>query len=77
MNDTSPRIEEMINQIYLKKTGEEKILIALKMFETARDIVISSLPNDLSDKELKKELFLRFYGDEFDDIIQEKIYRRL
>ncbi|MBV6421036.1 MAG: hypothetical protein DAHOPDDO_02305 [Ignavibacteriaceae bacterium] len=77
MNDTSPRIEEMINQIYLKKTGEEKILIALKMFETARDIVISSLPNDLSDKELKKELFLRFYGDEFDDVIQEKIYRRL
>ncbi|GIK61980.1 MAG: hypothetical protein HND39_07530 [Ignavibacteriota bacterium] len=77
MNDTSPRIEEMINQIYLKKTGEEKILIALKMFETARDIVISSLPKDLSDKELKKELFLRFYGDEFDDIIQEKIYRRL
>ncbi|MCC7093234.1 MAG: hypothetical protein IT277_03480 [Ignavibacteriaceae bacterium] len=67
----------MINQIYLKKTGEEKILIALKMFETARDIVISSLPKDLSDKELKKELFLRFYGDEFDDIIQEKIYRRL
>lgn len=77
MNDTSPRIEEMINQIYLKKTGEEKILIALKMFETARDIVISSLPKDLSDKELKKELFLRFYGDEFDDVIQEKIYRRL
>lgn len=77
MNDTSPRIEEMINQVYLKKTGEEKILIALKMFETARDIVISSLPNDLSDKELKKELFLRFYGDEFDDVIQEKIYRRL
>jgi len=77
MNDTAPEIQDMIDDIYKNKTGEEKLLIALSMFETARELVISSLPNNLSDKELRKELFLRFYGDDFSINEKEKILTNL
>ncbi len=60
MKDTSFEIQKKIDEIYKNKSGEEKLLIALSMFETARELVISSLPNNLSDKELRKALFLRF-----------------
>jgi len=77
MSDTTFEIENKLNQTYFSKSGEEKLLIALKMFETARDIVLSSLPKNLSDNERRKELFLRFYGNEFDELTKEKILERL
>ncbi len=77
MNDTTPEIQEKINEIYKNKSGEEKLLIALSMFETARELVISSLPNNLSEKELRKELFLRFYGNDFAVDEKEKILANL
>ncbi len=76
MNDTVPEIENKLKQIYLGKTGEEKLLIALQMFETARKIVVSSLPENISDEEVRKELFLRFYGNDFDDSLKEEILSR-
>jgi len=73
VKDTSFEIQKKIDEIYKNKSGEEKLLIALSMFETARELVISSLPNNLSDKELRKELFLRFYGNDFTVNEKEKI----
>jgi len=77
MNDTSPVIQNKLNEIYRNKSGEEKLLIALKMFETARDIVLSSLPENLSDTQIRKELFLRFYGNDFNESLKEEILNRL
>ena len=77
MNDTTPEIQEKIDYIYRNKPGEEKLLIALSMFETARELVISSLPNNLSEKELRRELFLRFYGNDFSKSEKEKILKNL
>ena len=77
MNDTTPEIRDKIDDIYKNKSREEKLLIALSMFETARQLVISSLPNNLSDKELQKELFLRFYGNDFSINEKEKILASL
>jgi hypothetical protein len=73
MNDTTPEIENKLNQIYLSKSGEEKLLIALQMFETAKKIVISSMPKNLSDSDFRRELFLRFYGDDFSKKERENI----
>ncbi len=73
MNDTAPEIQDKIDTIYKNKSGEEKLLIALSMFETARELVISSLPNNLSERELRKALFLRFYGSDFSVKEKERI----
>ena len=77
MNDTSLEIEEKLDEIYQGKSGEEKLLIALRMFETARELVISSLPKNLSNKDIRREIFLRFYGDEFGDREKAEILKRL
>ncbi len=77
MSDTAPEIQDKIDDIYKNKTGEEKLLIALSMFETARELVISSLPKNLSEKELRKALFLRFYGNDFSREEKEKILSNL
>ncbi|MCH7723044.1 MAG: hypothetical protein IIA49_02140 [Bacteroidetes bacterium] len=77
MKDTSFEIQKKIDEIYKNKSGEEKLLIALSMFETARELVISSLPNNLSERELRKALFLRFYGNDFSVNEKEKILTNL
>ena len=77
MNDTIPEIQDKIDDIYKNKTGEEKLLIALSMFETARELVISSVPKNLSERELRKVLFLRFYENDFSREEKEKILSNL
>jgi hypothetical protein len=64
MNDTSSEIEALLTARYAAMTGSERALMALQMFETARQIVLSSLDPNLSEHERRRELCRRFYGDE-------------
>jgi len=64
MNDTSPETEAFLQQRYAAMTGSERLLMALQMFDTARQIVLSSLDPNLGEYERRRELFRRFYGDE-------------
>jgi hypothetical protein len=64
MNDTSPEIEAFLNARYAAMTGSERALMALQMFETAQQIVLSSLAPGLSESERQRELCRRFCGDE-------------
>ena len=63
-SDTSPKIEAMVNERYKQMTPDERVRIAASMFDTARAIVLSSLPSNLSPKERRLALVRRFYGDE-------------
>jgi len=65
MNDTLPEAQKYLDELYKKFSGEEKIIMASGMYDAARDIIISSLPPNLSRKEMLTELFLRFYKDDF------------
>ena len=64
MNDTSPEIEALLKARYAAMTGSERALMAMQMFETAQQIVLSSLDPGLSEIERRRELCRRFYGDE-------------
>lgn len=64
MNDTSPKIEAMIRERYKQMTPDERVRIAASMFETARAIVLSSLPPNLSRREQRLALARRFYAGE-------------
>lgn len=64
MNDTSPKMKAMIRDRYRQMTPDERVQIAAGMFETARAIVISSLPKDLSRRDLRLAVARRLYGDE-------------
>ena len=64
MNDSNPAIESLLAERFAAMTGAERMLMALQMFETAQQIVLSSLDPDLSEAGRRRELVRRFYGDE-------------
>ena len=63
MRDTTPEIERLMRERYQAMSGEERFLIGIRMFDLARAIVVSSLPSDLPDDQLRRELCRRFYGE--------------
>lgn len=62
MTDTSQEITELIRQKLMAKSGEERFLMGVRMFDAARAMVMASLPSGLSNDELKQQLFQRLYG---------------
>ena len=64
MNDTSPEVEALLKARYSAMTGSERALMALQMFETAQQIVLSSLDPGLSESQRRRELCRRFYGED-------------
>lgn len=77
MNDTSPEVSELQLKMLLDLTGEARFLMGLSMNRTAREIVLSSLPDSLTGAEKRVALFLRYYGDDFDEQEREKIIESL
>ena len=73
MNDTDQKIQKMLDERYQKMTGEERLKIGFSMYDTARAIVLSSLPQDLTSEERTVQLFLRFYEHDFSSEEKEKI----
>lgn len=65
--DTTREIEELQNKLWMKRTVEERAKFMFGMFATARKAVIASLPKDLSEKEFKRQLYFRTYGEHLPD----------
>lgn len=63
LNDTTKEIEDLQNELWMKRTPQERARFASAMFAAARDAIISSLPEDLSEQEFKKQLYYRTYGE--------------
>ncbi len=63
LKDTTREIEEMQNDLWMKRTPQERARFASAMFAAARDTIIASLPKNLSEREFKKQLFERTYGE--------------
>ena len=76
MNDTPPEIDQMIRENFLKKTPQERFKIGCEMYDTSRYLVRWAILKEnpqISEVELRQQLFLRFYGDEFSAEEKEKI----
>lgn len=70
--DTTREIEELQNELWMKRSVTERAEFMFGMFATARRVLIASLPKDLSEQEFKRQLYFRTYGeplpeDFFDD----------
>lgn len=63
MNDTSPEIERMVRERYAAMQPIERFLIGVSMFESARAIILASLPAGLSPVELRRRLCERLYPE--------------
>ncbi len=45
-------------------SGSDRIQMGARMFDAARDMVLASLPTGLSERERKRFLFQRIYGED-------------
>ncbi len=76
MFDTHPEIAVRFRDLMMSKTGQERLLMGCSMYETAKQIVRSAIYNSrpgITDAELKREIFLRFYGQEFNEADKKKM----
>jgi hypothetical protein len=66
MTDTLPEIERIMRDKLMARSGEERFVMGAQMFDSAREMVKASLPQDLSEPEQRRQLFKRIYGKELD-----------
>lgn len=64
MNDTSHKVAAMVDKWYEDAGPEKRMQIASEMYDTARLIILSSLPEGLSPYERRLAYIERMYGDE-------------
>ena len=80
MKDTSEEFEVIFRNMIMKRSPEERLLMGSSMFDTAKQIVRSSIMEQypkILPKEMKEKIFLRFYGMEFSESEKKKILSAL
>ena len=76
MNDTPPEMARKYRTMLLQRSGAERLKMASSMFATARTLIVASLREkdpSASPAAIRRALFLRFYGADFDAPTREKI----
>ena len=80
MNDTAPEIEAIFEQMMMNKSGQERLQMGFSMFNMARRQVTAAIRKNKPDAdaiEIRREIFLRFYGNDFSQEEQKKILNRI
>ena len=76
MKDTPPEMDARYQDLLMQRSGEERLMMGCAMRETARALVEASIREQYPQATLetiRKGLFLRFYGHEFDADSRTKI----
>jgi hypothetical protein len=78
MNDTSPDMAAKVQALYMQRSGEERMRMCLDMFDFARQLMIANLKaQGFEGAELRKQIFLRTYRDDFPQDVLDKIGRKI
>ncbi len=80
MNDTHPDVAIRFRELMMRKSGEQRLLMGCSMYDAAKQIVLSAIHNrqpEITDAEIKREIFLRFYGQEFSRAERDKFFSAL
>jgi hypothetical protein len=76
MNDTTPDMTKKMCEMIQKKTPAERLKMGWSMYETSKQMVTRAILKSnptISDSDLRQELFLKFYFNDFDSEKQKKI----
>ncbi len=80
MFDTHPEIAVRYRELMMRKSGQQRVVMGCSMYDTAKQIVRSAIYNSrpgITEAEMKKEIFLRFYGQDFSQAEKEKFLSSL
>lgn len=61
--DTTRETEELQNELWMRRSIQERAKFMFGMFATARRVIIASLPKNLSEREFKRQIYYRTYGE--------------
>ena len=76
MRDTPTEMDARYRTMLMLRSGEERLAMGCAMRETARALVEASILKqnpEATPEAIRKGLFLRFYGHEFDADSRDKI----
>lgn len=69
MTDTPPHVEKAYREMFMRRSGADRLRMGAAMFETAKRLVRASLGDpegrDTSPA-MRVKVFLRIYGQDFD-----------
>ncbi len=80
MDDTSPEMAEKIREMIRKKTPLERLEMGCSMYATSKQLIIRAILEEnpgISEKGLRQQFFLKFYGNDFNEEEREKILQYL
>jgi hypothetical protein len=80
MDDTHPDVAIRFRELMMRKSGQQRVVMGCSMYDTAKQIVRSAIYNSrpgITEAEMKKEIFLRFYGPEFSQAERDKFFSAL
>lgn len=63
MNDTTLAVGTEYRRLLMAKSGAERLTMATRAFDAARDLALASFPPGLSMEQIRQRLFARMYGD--------------
>lgn len=70
--DTSPEAFELYRSLLSRLSGEERLMRASRMFDSAREMILASLPKNLSPAEVRRRLYQRMYGEPLPEDFPQK-----
>jgi hypothetical protein len=80
MKDTPANVEARYREMLLSLSPIERLVMACRMFSTAKALVQAGILNEnpeLDEKALRGKIFQRFYGGDFSASESERILRHL
>jgi hypothetical protein len=80
MNDTPPEVSRRYRAMLMQRSAEARVLMGDSMYAAARALVRASIlaaTPSASPAEMRQQIFLRFYGHEFDAPMLDKILTAL
>ena len=64
MTDTAPAIQRLFRDRIMARSGQERLIMGAETFEAARQIILSSFPPHLSERQRREQLYRRIYNQE-------------
>jgi len=80
MNDTHPDIVVRFQNLMMLNSSERRLRMGCSMYDTAKKIVQSAVYErcpGITAEQMRKEIFIRFYGLEFSRTDRERILAAL
>ncbi len=74
MRDTTAEMRRIQFEMMKKLSSNRRIELACEMYQMAREMIVASLPKNLSEKEFKRQLYFRTYGEHLpDDFFKDEL----